>query len=725
MVADLSLHTTCNTLATVPVFAVPMAEMEEFTAIAEVWRTEMLYTLRVLERLHELIPNVGKMAALAEVANLHRHALRGLSEVSLDRKYKAYLAGGWRSLIKGYKAQSKQPAEFAQEVRRRCELNHRSQTEALEQLREAWTRGEVVPGWGTWMELYLVRFPGAPLPKAWPRGFYPQGWSPRNLLRYGPSKGTRSLLQRGVAASKKHFPCVKRDPSQLRPLELITFDDFELDCYCIFPPSAGHKGQIGRMAGLLAKDVGTRKNLVWGLGQRLEREEKQADGTVKTIRTGIARIDVQLLLYSLFEKYGLPDYPVTILCENAAASISPEMQLCIETLFEGRVKIERTGLIDNKTLTNGFAQGGGKPWEKGWIESTFNQLWNMLGSMKGYKGSNERLNGPAELEKKLQYTRMLIGVGERSLNLPPEAVARLRLPFSSPDEAVAAFEGVIALSEQRTNHNYIGFRRVTEFLLAEGEAPVPYEALATLQPEQFGAVVPVERMESVAERWSALCVGVKFSVIPPVVLALLLLTPKRVTYRNHQVAFIHDRTGYTYLDASGDVLRDLADGTELLAYLNPATPEIIQVVATATGRHLGQLVRLGGTKGAVDIRNKEKLSEAAALTATVFNRAVGELRERHAGEDAELKADREHNDAIIAAHKIETAGLTKAERIGMAAGEVAQQQAQRFSQEKGLQRASDESASLIDEPTPATTSTTRAPAMKPHSVTHLPSEDLL
>jgi hypothetical protein len=718
------LQPTSNAPALAPSFAVPFDQLAEFAVLAEARRTEIHYTLRVLERLHLRVGEIGKMAALAEVAALHKHAMGGLSSVSLDRKYKAYLAHGWRSLVKGYKAPHQQPDAFIQEVRRVAELNHRSMEEAFEQLRETWARGDIVPGYGTWMDHYVRQFPERPMPKVWPRGFFPQGWSPRNLRRYGPTKGARVLFQRGVLAAKKHFPSVKRDPSQLRPLELITIDDFELDALCVFPGDAKHRPQIGRVAGLLAIDVATRRKLTWGLGQRLERIEEQPDGTTKTVRTGIARIDVQNLLYALFSKFGLPDYTVTILCENASASISPELQLCLETLFEGRVKVERTGMIDHKCLTNGFAEKGGKPFEKGWIEATFNQLWNYLGAMKGYKGANMRLDKPAGIDEAIRYTKLLLGQGDRALNLPPEKIAELRLPFPSPIELEKAFAWACELSDRRTKHNYIGFRRVTEYLLAEGTEPVGFAQLALLPPEQQMQVQPVERMESTTERWIMLSSGVSFLTIPPVVLALLLLTPKKVAYRNHQVTFVHDREGYTYLDAKGEVLRGLCDGTELLAYFNPGAPEAIQLV-DLKGNHLGELVRLGGARGAVDIRNKEKLSEAAALTATVFNRAVGELRDRHAGEDAELKADREHNDAIVVSHKAETAGLTKAERIGMAAGEVAQQQAQRISQEKGLQRASDESACLIDEPTPATTSTTRAPAMKPHSVTHLPSEDLL
>lgn len=688
-------------------FSVPSADMVAFAALPEARRTEIHYALRVLAQLHTRIGEVGKMTALAEVAARHRHAMRGLAPSSLNRKYTAYLANGWRSLVKGYKAPSSQPEAFVQEVRRRAELNHRSMGEAFQQLREAWAAGEHIPGYGTWVDYFAARYPERPIPRVWPRGLYPPGWSVDNLRRYAPSKGARTLALRGLAAAKRHFPSIKRDPSQLRPLEIITIDDFELDALCVFPGDAarGLRPQIGRMAGLLAIDVATRKKLVWGIGQRLEREDRQPDGTVRTVRTGIARIDVQLLLHSLFARYGLPEYTVTLLVENAAASISPELQLCLETLFEGRVKIERTGLIEHRTLGNGFVERGGKPWEKGWIESTFNQLWNMLGGMKGYKGSNQRLNAPATLDEAVRYTKVLIGQGERALNLPPEVIAQLRLPFPSPAEAEAAFAWAVQVNERRDNHDYIGFRRVTEYQLEKGAEPVPFAHLALVSAERQLAAQPVERMETVEERWVAQLEQVTLTPLPPEALAVLLLTPKRVTYRNHSVTFTHDRQGYTYVDQGGQILGGLADGTEFLAHFDPAQPATL-LLSTLTGRYLGQLKRLGGARGAIDIRDREALAAAAAVQAEIVNRTVAEVRERHAAADAQLAADRAHNAALVAEHRGATAGLTKAELLGRAAGEAAAEAAQAAAgkaRAKALQRAGADASDLLDpsERTPA------------------------
>ena len=681
-------------------FTTPLADLAELTMLPEKRRTEVQLALRLLERVHAL-RGEGRSLEIAckTVAANSKHLQRGCSAGSLMRKYYLFLgsvgaehpAGNWRALVKDYKGPSDQPPEFTSYVRGLAEDNHRSMAAAWDLVHDHWRSGVPIPGYGTWMDHWIKLHPEQSLPKVCPRSFLPLGWSKRNLYRKAPSKGARVLFQRGLAAAKKHFPSVKRDPSELKPMEWIVIDDFDLDCLCSFPGNAEHKPQLARVAGLLAMCVGTRRKLFWGIGQRLERDERQGDGTIKTVRTGIARIDVQLFLHGLFEKHGLPDYPVTILCENAAASISPELQLALETLFEGRVRVERTGLIEHKTLTNGFIERGGCPWEKGWIESAFNSLWNTLGSMPGYKGSNQRLNGPADLDNKIAYTKLLLGQGDRALNLPADKIADLRLPFPCPEAVDRAFAWACAVNDSRTSHKFIGFGRVTEFLLDEHSEPQPFTALALLPPERQLQVKLVERMESPLERWGRLSQGVRFTAIDRAALALLVLTPKRVSYRNHSISFAHNKEPFTYIDAKGDVLAGVADGTEFLAFLNPGQPQELHL-ATLNGAYAGTLTRVGGARGMVDVRDKEGLREAGGAVRTVVNRALSEIRDRHAIQDAQLAQDRAHNAAIVAEHKAATTSLTSAQKIGLAAGETAERDATRRAQAKAMRGVSKSAA---------------------------------
>lgn len=662
-------------VATEPTFTIPFADLTEFSLLPEKRRTEVQFTLQLLARVHSLraMPNANLGKAIATVASQHRHQMRGCAPASLLRKYYALLGGNWRSLVAEYKGPSALPAAFEQYVKRLAEENHRGMGQAWELIHQQWRAGHSIPGYGTWIEYYCEVYPKLALPKVCPRTLLPPGWSKRNLYRHAPNKGARMLALRGIAAAKKYFPSLKRDPSGLRPMEIVVIDDFVLNSYCAFPGDAQHKPQLAPAAGLLAKCVGMRRNLVWGIGAQVLREEKQPDGTIKQVRCGIRRVDVQMLLHDLFQKFGLPDYPITIICENATAAIAPELELALKTLFEGRVRVERTGLIDHRTLSNGFTEKGGMPWEKGWIESTFNLLWNIMGTVPGYKGSNERLNGPGDLDAKIAYTKVLLGQGERSLNLPPEKIMQLRLPFPSPQALEHAFAWACATADARTDHKYIGFDRVTEFLLEDGGEPQPFNALALLPPEAQGQVQLVERMESPIERWSRMSQGIAFRPVPPAVLALLLLTPKEAIFRNSAVTFIHNKVGYSYVDPAGTVLRDVQDGTKFLAYVDLKAPELLHV-ATLAGAYVGTLTRLGGRRGMIDLRDKEALAQEAGVRNAIVNREIAAVRERHADTDAQLSQDREHNAAIVAEHKAATAGMSAAEKIGVAAGEAAQLQ---------------------------------------------------
>lgn len=675
-------------------FSTPLDTLKEWIDLPEARRREVRFALKALERVHALVVEGSSIKRAAQVvAASVSHQMRGASASSLIRKYYLYLGsaddhnphGDWRVLEAKYKGPSTQPPEFVRYVKKLAEDNHRSMAEAFELLRnEIWPSGAPVPGYGTWIEWYARTYPARSLPKTCPRS-WPVGWSPRNLYRKAPNKGARMLFQRGLAQAKKHFPSMKRDTSQLRPMELIVIDDFNLDCLCVFPGDSTTAPQIAPVAGLLAKDVGTRRNLCWGVGAQVLREEKQPDGTVKKVRCGIRRVDVLTLLHALFAKFGLPEYPITILCENATASISAELELSLATLFEGRVRIERTGLINHRMLTNGFCEKGGKPWEKGWIESAFNRIWNMLGAMPGYKGSNQRLNAPAALDEAIRCTNILIGHGEGKLNLPPEKISQLRLPFPSPEYVERAFAWACSAYDARTDHKYLGFDQVTEFCLEAGGDPRPFSELALLTPEAQANVIVQQRPEAPMERWSRLAAACNFRAIPAAVLALLLLTPKRVSYRNHQISFAHDKVGYTYVDEEGTVLRDVADGTEFLGYFDTRAAEQIHL-ADLRGAYVGSLNRLGGKRGMVDVRDKDALKKTGAITATILNRAVAELRERHSDQNEQLALDNANNAAVVAEHKAETAGLTSVEKIALAAGEAAARAAEKARTDRKAER---------------------------------------
>lgn len=674
-------------------FNVSLLDHDEFKLIKAKRRHEVTVTLRILERVHALHREPNFVQAVATLAEGYRH-MNGFAASSLLRKYYAYVesGGNWRSLVKGFKAPSKQPDTFADFVRGLIEQNRGSIAAALQQLRdEIWPAGADVPGYGTWQEFFRAQYPHLDVPARFPR-VWPNGWSERNLRRYAPTRAEVKLFDGGIGTAHASLPKIVRDTSKLRPMELIVIDDFWLDVMCKFSgdPERGLKPQIAYVGGLMAMCVGTRRHLAKLFGPMVEREVEQSDGTTKTVRSSVKQIDVQALLYTIFRENGLPrDYDVTILCENKTATITPELELMLQTVFGGRIHVRRTSLIDHKTLTNGFTETGGTPWEKGWIESDFHYLWNRFKRVPGYKGSNERLNAPGDHEGKLKLCAKFLAQGDGKLNLPPEIVAELPLPFADEAELALTFDLILDRAERRTKHRFLGFDTITEFRWPNPALPAPegidpvepnsFRSLALLTPQQQMTMVPEERKESTLERWERLVAAHPRDAVSAGALSMFLLTPNKAKWRNHSVSFARNKIPYSYVDDEGLLPPDLAEGTELLAYVDFNAPAVA-VVCRLDGTKLGVLRMLGGSTRGVDITDVEATNEARAKRAAIVNRVLARVRSRplHQAANAQLAADATRRDEIVAAYQAETAQLPATEKLAAAIGEkrvAAEQQA--------------------------------------------------
>lgn len=161
-------------------------------------------------------------------------------------------------------------------------------------------------------------------------------------------------------------------------------------------------------------------------------------------------------------------------------------------------------------------------------------------------------------------------------------------------------------------------------------------------------MVPVERKESSIERWTRLSAANPRRPLSHDTLATLLLTPKRATWRNHSVTFTHDRVGYSYVD-DDNALADVAEGTDVLAYVDLAAPAVATICRT-DGTRLATLRMLGGSPRGIDITDKAALDEARARRATIVNRVLAGVRARpqHTIANEIMLRANEHNDRLVA-----------------------------------------------------------------------------
>lgn len=609
---------------------VPLVHYKEF--YGETTDEQRLRIAMLLQLFEEI-----RQSPAGVVAACHKLALenpgKGFSAGNLKTLYYAFKSTrDWRVLVPKWRGPTALPKEFTEFFQTRVEQNKRENPAraVMMQIRDEWARGEEIVGYGTWREYYAAQFPERDTPLRYPLGFYPRGWSQSNLYTKQSTKSERMLARRGIAAAKRFLPHLVRDTSTLRPMELIVIDDFETDIIVQARNPVTGRFELVTCTGLLALDVATRRRLGLALKPRFKGDEER--------RQAITRADVQGLLHSVFSAFGLPKaWGVTILCENASAAISDGVELMLQTLLG--VQVARTGLLAHKTLANGFVEKGGKPYEKGWIESTFNVAWNHAGAFAGQKGASYQLK-PGDLEARILYAEKLLATE----GLTEEQRAELQTGFFSADEAITGYARVFDFLERRTQHAMQGFADLCDYLLPDGSQAVTRSQAQHLPREILLACTPQPRRQSPLERWESLNVGAEWVQPAEYALALLLLTPKRCKLEHLRVTFSHLSEGFTFADADSPVMR-LPEGTELLGYFDPAQPNRLYCT-TLEGKYIGPVRR----RGAVDIRDREAIAiEQGEITRLITTHILAPVRARHASEDRALATLKEENAAKLAA----------------------------------------------------------------------------
>lgn len=591
-------------------------------------------TLLECFRLLEASDNFSKeLKALA----FRFRGIGGFSEGSIRAKFYLWREGGWKALRKNYHVNaSPLPPEFLQFWRALCEQHSRSIITAKDELTTAWFNGKPIPGYGTWIDWWHKENPLESAPTVCPG--VPDGWSKTTLYEQGPTKIERRWATRGLAAVKPLLPSMIRDTSKLLPLQLLTMDDFEVDQLCHARHPRTGAWQLVKVTGIAVMDVATRRVIAVLMKPRFTDEDGK--------REAITRAEVRLLFFQVLRDYGVPTHGMTWLVENAAAAITTELQLTTRNLFGDRVQITRTGLIHDKTFANGFIERGGKPQQKGWIESRFNLMHNRADGLPGQKGAHYMVK-PGDHEAKVQYAQHLIGDGRDDAKLTDEQIGRLRMPFKSADELIAFYMGeLFPAIDRRIEHKMGGFELLKRWRRNAHDRWHEWEELTTLTPEEQAGPLewyPREQRESSRMRWDRLIKQVRCEKVADHVLMMLLLTPKQVKTRKTGITIHHNGNGYSFADKRALALR-IPEGTDVLCYFDPARPASVHV-CDLDGRHLVELKSLH-----VDITDPTAMAAAETSMSELYQSILAGIRRRplHLETDAQRLADREHNDAIVA-----------------------------------------------------------------------------
>lgn len=513
------------------------------------------------------------------------------------------------------------------------EWRHRAGSNDKRAFSQAWrtlladlAHGKSLPGVGTWMELHLDLYPMREIPEKCPWSLHrpPPGWSQGNFQRQRQPEAELALQKKGYFEAAKLLPMVRMDLSQLRPLQRVVFDDHPLDFRVMVEDGRG-RFQAVRMLGLFAMDVSTRQIIAFGLRPQLERE----DGT----KEGLTLRDMQHVIAQVLSRFGFPkNHTMELIVENGTAAISEELEKLLGRVSGGSIIVRRTGMIDGDLGMEGFGERSGNPRGKPWLESYFSLLDTVLGEVRGQTGSNYTRK-PGDHEGRLTVAKRMARIIEA---LPEEKRHALAAPFESARDALFIVDAAIKLLNARTEHELVGFERVTQFRFDESSAWLPLNParasssteretierfLALPEPMQDliigNKATCTARMESPLERWQRLWKNEDYHSIPTEVFLDLLLDARTALYNGGDVIDVKLGRDGRLLRFRGD-RHTLQIGQQVQCRLDTENPQIGVWFQDEAGRYLG-MMRADG-----DIADVERLQRDLGARA----KAAAELQQR-------------------------------------------------------------------------------------------------
>jgi hypothetical protein len=636
-------------------FFVPAADRELFdTQIPSAARSRCELLLCCMERIH-LARN--RKAECAEIARGLTH-LRGCSAHQLKRLYLSFRAAGndWRKLVPAYHLPAEEhqrgnlSPEFIRYWQALAEENQRAARPAYRELLRRWRRGDEIGGMGTWRRWWQAKFKGRPLPVECPEDI-PAGWSYENLLAHMPAKVETIIVRDGLFAAHAGLSQILRDRNQLRPHELLTFDDAQLD----FRVMA--EGGVRKLRGVFCLDVGDAYLLSHYTKPVLAKEDGGEEG--------LMRGEVRQLLFYLLRDYGIPrDYPLNLLVESGAASVSKEDAAWLHAMSEGRIIVHRTSVTERTAFLGAYSERYGQPWHKGWIEAFFNLLHNECAGLSGQFGRNQLEGKTGDFEKRKEAALTLYKAAEL---LPDFYRDQLSMPFPSLARANDFLVDVINRINHRRDHRLQGFDRVPQWRLTEGDTWRDWADLRALPPAVHDAVQTREVMESPAERRARRWAGLDRISLSELSLIPLLNAKRTVTLaKPFEVKLQIDGKGHVFRKTDKALAKE---GLTFTAHFDEDRADCIHLFDEA-GRHVATLPRVDG----FNPLDREAYKAASKENAAANRVLLDNIQARTAGRAGERLAAEQHNREVLetAAADIEAGRmqLTPAERatLSMQAG---------------------------------------------------------
>lgn len=471
------------------------------------------------------------------------------------------------------------PAAFREFYRGLREKHQRVATMAHAELIEIWRSHYDVSG------KYYDKIPGYDRwPEANPTTGMPVGWSYDSLQRSVPEHPWDTAAARqGLAAASGYRPPVRTTRVGLRIGERVEFDDHQFDTKVHFAGQSRAMRPVcfGGIDGLSSFVSLAVRPTLWD-----DAAEQKRTLTEFQFRC--------FVLWWLAEHgYRNDDAGTTLFTERGTAVIRADFEARLRAFTGGRVRVSAGSMFSESAHPGQYApRGKGNFRHKAAIEGFWSILENVLDRLPGRMGSNQRLNGPAELHGREMVLAKTLDLAR---TLPPALAEQLMfpvLPFGTFSKLTyAALDAVLAdQHHDLEGWEDLGFVRMEWRSDAGSHLWLPQQALTQLPDTERMALASRISSEDGLTR----CVRLsrrdvweshkgQLTQISPAALCRLM-DPEdavEVTVTRQSLVEFQDTARFgpgTFRFLAQSRTRELHPGDKFAAFFNPLTPRWLQLV---------------------------------------------------------------------------------------------------------------------------------------------------
>jgi len=339
--------------------------------------------------------------------------------------------------------------------------------------------GKFIPGYNTdWRGIYTMQHDGARPPERCPyipHRCTPDGWSERNLRRFGPNKYMQVAARIGTAAGREFLPKIPTTRVGLRFGQVFITDDRYHDALTKFAGNISAQGVVE----LGVIELLTADYCSYGMKPIRERP----DGTREHLREAYMRY----LVADILCRIGYDPMGCKLIGEHGTARMPKDLQDLVKRLTAGKFEFQ-TGAVLNAPIAKGLMPGAarGNFRMKAALESAHARYKNDLALLPGQKGADPA-HAPENLPAKQSYHRALMKACLALAKQNPDLCQQVATPF--PD--YYAYINAVSLVYERIAydpmHHLEGFAEcgfvIPEFVLPGFDAPQPMSVLDKLHPE--------------------------------------------------------------------------------------------------------------------------------------------------------------------------------------------------------------------------------------------------